>query len=96
MGGGPAGQPAKSGTCWNWQEQEKDKRRILFDHITQLRQNPLGPKMGSHTRQILIELSSLQRNLPARGFRPAAMLAGCGVFMIYGWYKLTKGIREQK
>jgi hypothetical protein len=36
-----------------------------------------------------------KRNIPARGFRPAAILAGCGVFMIYGWYKLTKGIREQ-
>lgn len=37
-----------------------------------------------------------QRNLPARGFRPATLLGAAGVVMIYGWYKLTLGIREQK
>lgn len=37
-----------------------------------------------------------QRNLPARGFRPATLLGAAGAIMIYGWYKLTLGIREQK
>ncbi|KAK0377171.1 GRIM-19 protein [Colletotrichum limetticola] len=35
-----------------------------------------------------------QRNLPARGFRPGTMLIGMGLVMGYGWYQLTKGIRE--
>lgn len=38
-----------------------------------------------------------QRNLPSRGlFRPGPLLAGGAVLMLYGWYKLVKGIREQK
>lgn len=37
-----------------------------------------------------------QRNLPARGFRPATLLGIAGVFMLYGWYKVFHGIREQK
>ncbi len=37
-----------------------------------------------------------QRNLPARGFRPAYLLLGAGIAMTYGWYKLIHGIREQK
>lgn len=37
-----------------------------------------------------------QRNLPARGFRPGTMLIGMGLVMGYGWYQLTKGIREAK
>ncbi|KAK3314289.1 GRIM-19 [Apodospora peruviana] len=36
-----------------------------------------------------------KRNLPAKGFKPATLLVGCGVVMLYGWYKLTVGIREQ-
>ncbi|TPX12559.1 uncharacterized protein E0L32_000736 [Thyridium curvatum] len=36
-----------------------------------------------------------KRNLPARGFRPAALLLGAGLVMGFGWYKLTLGIREQ-
>ncbi|KAF4775168.1 GRIM-19 protein [Colletotrichum scovillei] len=35
-----------------------------------------------------------KRNLPARGFRPGTMLIGMGLVMGYGWYQLTKGIRE--
>ena len=37
-----------------------------------------------------------QRNLPARGFRPAVMLAGMVGVMTYGFWKLGKGIRQQK
>ncbi|TVY15239.1 NADH dehydrogenase [ubiquinone] 1 alpha subcomplex subunit 13 [Lachnellula arida] len=37
-----------------------------------------------------------KRNLPARGFRPAVMLAGVVGIMTYGFWKLGKGIRQQK
>ncbi|KAK3319586.1 NADH-ubiquinone oxidoreductase subunit [Cercophora scortea] len=36
-----------------------------------------------------------KRNLPARGFRPATLLAISGGVIIFGWYKLIVGIREQ-
>ncbi|KAI2627600.1 GRIM-19 [Hypoxylon sp. NC1633] len=36
-----------------------------------------------------------KRNLPAPGFRPATLLLGMGAVMIFGFYKLTMGIREQ-
>lgn len=46
---------------------------------------------------MMIELTMRpQRNLPARGFRPAYLLLGMGVMMTYGFYKVGKGIREQK
>ncbi|KAF2144790.1 uncharacterized protein K452DRAFT_223043 [Aplosporella prunicola CBS 121167] len=35
-----------------------------------------------------------RRNLPARGFRPSVYVAGIGLLMTYGFYKLGKGIRE--
>ncbi|KAJ9156819.1 hypothetical protein NKR19_g4133 [Coniochaeta hoffmannii] len=41
------------------------------------------------------EAVQYKRNLPARGFRPATLLGAAGVIMLYGWYKLTLGIREQ-
>jgi len=37
-----------------------------------------------------------QRNLPARGFRPAYYLLAMGAIMTYGFIKVGKGIREQK
>lgn len=37
-----------------------------------------------------------QRNLPARGFRPSVMLAVMGGVMVFGFWKVGKGIREQK
>jgi hypothetical protein len=37
-----------------------------------------------------------KRNLPARGFRPSFYLLGMGAIMTYGFYKLGKGIREEK
>lgn len=40
--------------------------------------------------------SSEQRNLPARGFRPAYMLMAVAGIMTYGFWKVGKGIREQK
>ena len=40
--------------------------------------------------------SVYQRNLPARGFRPAVLLLITGGVVGYGWYHLTKGIRERK
>lgn len=37
-----------------------------------------------------------QRNLPARGFKPATLLLlGSGV-MLFGWYKFGAGAREQR
>lgn len=38
----------------------------------------------------------MQRNLPSRGFRPSVMLAGMGLLMTYGFYRVGQGIREQK
>lgn len=37
-----------------------------------------------------------QRNLPARGFKPATLLAIGGGVMLYGWYQFGKGAREQR
>ncbi|KAK4107242.1 hypothetical protein N656DRAFT_785540 [Canariomyces notabilis] len=37
-----------------------------------------------------------KRNLPSRGlFRPGPLLAGGALLMLYGWYRVVKGIREQ-
>ncbi|KAI0118016.1 GRIM-19 [Hypoxylon sp. NC0597] len=36
-----------------------------------------------------------KRNLPAPGFRPTTLLLGMGAIMIFGFYKLGQGIREQ-
>ncbi|KAI1385157.1 GRIM-19 [Hypoxylon trugodes] len=36
-----------------------------------------------------------KRNLPGPGFRPATLLLGMGAIMVFGFYKLTKGVREQ-
>jgi hypothetical protein len=38
----------------------------------------------------------VQRNLPARGFRPSLVLLGVAGIMTYGFWKVGKGIREQK
>jgi len=37
-----------------------------------------------------------RRNLPARGFRPAYYLVAVAGIMTYGFWRLGKGIREQK
>ena len=37
-----------------------------------------------------------QRNLPARGFRPSVMLVAVAGVMTFGFWKIGKGIREQK
>lgn len=37
-----------------------------------------------------------KRNLPARGFRPAAYLAIMGGIMTYGFWRIGQGIREHK
>ena len=39
---------------------------------------------------------AVQRNLPARGFRPSYYLAAMGIIMTYGLYRAGQGIREQK
>jgi hypothetical protein len=44
----------------------------------------------------LADFDGQQRNLPARGFRPAILLAGMGGIMVYGWYHLIVGTRERK
>ncbi|KAK4124073.1 hypothetical protein N657DRAFT_644263 [Parathielavia appendiculata] len=42
------------------------------------------------------EAVQYKRNLPSRGlFRPGPLLAGGAVLMLFGWYKLVVGIREQ-
>ncbi|OTB02407.1 hypothetical protein M426DRAFT_13552 [Hypoxylon sp. CI-4A] len=37
-----------------------------------------------------------KRNLPAPGFRPTTLLVAMGGIMVFGFYKLGQGIREQK
>ncbi|KAK4185648.1 GRIM-19 [Podospora australis] len=42
------------------------------------------------------EAVQYKRNLPTKGmFQPKFMLAAGGALMLYGWYKLVVGIREQ-
>ncbi|KAI4864472.1 GRIM-19 [Hypoxylon rubiginosum] len=36
-----------------------------------------------------------KRNLPAPGFRPTTLLIGMGAVMIFGFWKLGQGIKEQ-
>ena len=48
------------------------------------------------SHQLTNRPSPRQRNLPARGFRPSYYLLAVGVIMSYGFYKVGKGIREQK
>lgn len=38
----------------------------------------------------------LQRNVPARGFKPAYYMIGMHVIMAYGFYKYFHGVREQR
>ena len=49
-------------------------------------------------KQLLRSISAdyVQRNLPARGFRPAYYLIGMGAIMTYGFYKYGIGVREHK
>ncbi|KAG7284266.1 hypothetical protein NEMBOFW57_010630 [Staphylotrichum longicolle] len=43
------------------------------------------------------EAVQYKRNLPSRGlFRPGPLIAGGSLLMLFGWYKLVVGIREQK
>ena len=58
------------------------------------RNGPGRDRVGWCERMLTFPLS--QRNLPSRGFSPAALLIGAGAVMAYGWYKLAVGIREQK
>lgn len=48
------------------------------------------------TESLTYTPSHLQRNLPARGFKPATLLALGGGVMLYGWYQFGKGAREQR
>lgn len=41
-------------------------------------------------------LMGIQRNLPARGFRPGVVLVGVAGLMTFGFWRLGKGIREHK
>jgi hypothetical protein len=59
--------------------------------------SPAQAQNISQTRHTMYANSSSQRNLPSRGlFRPIPLLVGASVLMTYGWYKLIKGIREEK
>jgi NADH dehydrogenase (ubiquinone) 1 alpha subcomplex subunit 13 len=53
--------------------------------------SPRAPKVG-----MKLIRNAKQRNLPARGFRPGYMLVAVAGIMTYGFWKLGKGIREQK
>lgn len=39
---------------------------------------------------------TFQRNLPPSAFKPKTLLAFGGLIMVYGWYHLFHGIREQR
>ncbi|KEY74688.1 hypothetical protein S7711_05441 [Stachybotrys chartarum IBT 7711] len=58
----------------------------------------MPPKGGYEPVQYKVRciemLTSRQRNLPARGFRPGVMFLGISAIMGFGWYKLFHGIRE--
>ncbi|KAH6649531.1 GRIM-19 [Chaetomium tenue] len=42
------------------------------------------------------EAVQYKRNLPSRGlFRPGPLIAGTTALMLFGWYKLVVGMREQ-
>lgn len=47
-------------------------------------------------RSVANSSSSTQRNLPAAAFRPATLVLGMSAVMVWGFYKLGQGIREQK
>lgn len=38
----------------------------------------------------------LQRNVPARGFKPFYYMVGMHMVMAYGFYKYFHGVREQR
>ena len=44
---------------------------------------------------VVLTLHSLQRNIPARGFRPVWYVAAVGVLVTFGMYKVGQGNREQ-
>lgn len=54
------------------------------------------PGSAGQPREIAANLPCEQRNLPARGFRPAVLLAGMAGIMTFGFWKLGQGIREHK
>lgn len=54
----------------------------------------MSAKISSHRHGAGLKL--LQRNLPPRGFRPGYVLFAVAGVMTYGFWKLGKGIREQK
>jgi hypothetical protein len=63
----------------------------------------LGAELGERTRgeenkasEYLLTKIWKQRNLPARGFRPSVMLFAVAGVMTFGFWKIGKGIREQK
>ena len=65
----------------------------------------LPPEGGYEPVQYKVSLKQLirsifadyvQRNLPARGFRPVYYLIGMGAIMTYGFYKFGIGVREHK
>jgi hypothetical protein len=57
--------------------------------------------MAPHAQQTSIKANdlvshSLQRNLPARGFKPGYYMIGMHLIMAYGFYKYFHGVREQR
>ncbi|KAJ5357615.1 hypothetical protein N7541_004773 [Penicillium brevicompactum] len=57
-----------------------------------------GPPMALRAQHTSTQTTyhSLQRNIPARGFKPAYYMIGMHVIMAYGFYKYFHGAREQR
>lgn len=68
---------------------EEEERNSLLDL-------PILGISAHHMDEIADLHRSPQRNLPARGFKPATLLAIGGGVMLYGWYQFGKGAREQR
>ncbi|KAK3386314.1 hypothetical protein B0T20DRAFT_398258 [Sordaria brevicollis] len=48
------------------------------------------------TGRRLTNIDFSQRNLPPSAFKPKTLLAFGGLIMVYGWYHVFQGIREQR
>jgi hypothetical protein len=55
-----------------------------------------GMEKRAGISQMFANQSETQRNLPARGFRPSVMLLAVTGVVTFGFWKVGKGIREQK
>lgn len=68
---------------------EEEPNNLLLDC-------PVPGISSNHTDEFADLDRPPQRNLPARGFKPATLLAIGGGVMLYGWYRFGQGAREQR